>query len=203
VAADVDADVVALVQKQRTLLYVGQLAPFKGVHVIVEATAALRAAGYDIQAVMVGRIPEWPPEFVSYVDRLRAAVGRDDASRAIHFVGERQNILAIMRHSYLLGVPSVGEEGLGNVALEARQVGLPVVAFPAGGLREVVEHQVTGYLCDRADLPSFVGGVRFFLDNPAARAQASAASIASFSRPEFDFTPEQFRDRWWKLFSEV
>jgi glycosyltransferase involved in cell wall biosynthesis len=202
VAADADADVVALVRRQPTLLYVGQLAPFKGVHIVVEATRALRAAGYDLQTVLVGRIPEWPPEFVAYVDRLRDAADNDNAAPAIHLVGERQNVLEIMRQSYVLGVPSLGEEGLGNVALEARQVGLPVVAFPAGGLRELVEHKVTGYLCDTADLASFVAGVRFFLDNPEARAQASATSIASFTDPECDFTAAQFRKRWWKLWTE-
>jgi glycosyltransferase involved in cell wall biosynthesis len=45
-------------------------------------------------------------------------------------------------------VSPVLEESFGIAALEARAYGLPVVAMAAGGVREFVEHGVSGLLCD-------------------------------------------------------
>jgi len=202
-APDTDADVLALVRARRTLLCVGQIAPFKGTHLFVESVLALLALGYDIQAVIVGRIPEWPPEFVSYMKNLRQTIATAGAQGRVHFVGERQNVLAIMRASYLFGAPIVQEETFGNVVLEARSVGLPVVAFACGALPELVEHGVTGILCHNMNVQSLIAGLRFFLDDPHARDRASAASLACLARPDADHTPEEFRRRWWSLLVET
>ena len=121
----------------------------------------------------------------------------------MHFVGERQNVLAIMRASYLFGAPIVQEETFGNVVLEARSVGLPVVAFARGALPELIEHGVTGILCHDMNVQSLIAGLRFFLDDPHARDRASAASVACLARPDADHTPEEFRRRWWSLLVET
>jgi glycosyltransferase involved in cell wall biosynthesis len=202
VSPDTDIEIVELARSRRTLLSVGQLAPFKGTQIFVEAALALLAAGSDIQALIVGCIPDWPPEFVEYVRCMQDKVAAAGAGDHIRFVGERQNVLEIMRASYLLVAPFLPEESFGNVVLEAKSVGLPVVAFPTGGLVELVEHGVTGYLCQDLTLPSLLEGIQFFLDGPAAREKASAASLASLTRPDIDHNPERFRRRWWALFEE-
>ena len=46
-----------------------------------------------------------------------------------------------MNASYVLAAPILQEETFGNVALEARSVGLPVVTFARGGLTELVSHR--------------------------------------------------------------
>jgi phosphatidylinositol alpha-1,6-mannosyltransferase len=200
---DTDMEIVELARSRRTLLSVGQLAPFKGTHIFVEASLVLLAAGSDIQALIVGRIPDWPPVFVEYVHCVQDKVAAAGAGGHIHFVGERQNVLEIMRTSYLLVAPFLPEESFGNVALEAKSVGLPVVAFPTGGLVELVEHGVTGYLCGDWTLPSLLEGIQFFLNDPAAREKANTASLASLTRPDADHSPEEFRRRWWTLFEET
>jgi glycosyltransferase involved in cell wall biosynthesis len=45
----------------------------------------------------------------------------------------------------LLAVPS-RQEGMGRIVLEAFSAGVPVVAFPAGGIPEAVIDGVTGFL---------------------------------------------------------
>jgi glycosyltransferase involved in cell wall biosynthesis len=42
-------------------------------------------------------------------------------------------------------LPSV-EEGIANVVLEAMMVGLPVISTDCGGMREVIEYGVNGFL---------------------------------------------------------
>lgn len=197
-----DADAIALVGARPTILCVGQIAPFKGTHLVVEAALLLLESGYDVQAVIVGPVPGWPPQFVEYVHAMRERVAAAGAAGRVHFVGERENVLAIMRAAYLLAAPILQEETFGNVALEAKSVGLPVVAFATGGLVELVDHGVTGYLCAEPTLDGLVEGLRYFLEDPARRDKAAAASMASLSQPDSDVAPDEFARRWWALFSE-
>jgi glycosyltransferase involved in cell wall biosynthesis len=106
-----------------------------------------------------------------------------------------------MKASYLLAAPILQEETFGNVVLEARSVGLPVVTFAHGGLTELVEHGRTGCLCESADLPALLGGLRFYLACPEERAAASASSLSVSSEPGNDCTSREFERRWWAMFA--
>jgi glycosyltransferase involved in cell wall biosynthesis len=196
-----DADVVRLAACRPTILAVGQIAPFKGTHLLVEAMLQLLAEGFDVQAIVVGALPHWPPEFVEYTAQLREQVAAAGATDRVHFVGVRENVLEIMKASYVLAAPIIQEETFGNVVLEARSVGLPVVTFARGGLTELVAHRRTGYLCESADLPGLLSGLRFFLARPDERAAASVNSLNAASEPDNDCTSGEFERRWWAMFS--
>jgi glycosyltransferase involved in cell wall biosynthesis len=198
-----DEDLVRDVASRPTLLTVGQIAPFKGTHLAVDAALALIAEGHDVQAAIVGAIPAWPPDLVEYVRDLKERVARARAGDRVQFVGARENVPAIMRASYVLSAPILQEETFGNVVLEARTVGLPAVTFARGGLGELVVHRETGYLCPTADLDGLLEGLRYFLSQPAARARASANSLAAAARPDEDCTPAEFERRWWALFERA
>jgi glycosyltransferase involved in cell wall biosynthesis len=195
-----DADVVALAASRRTILTVGQIAPFKGTHLAVDALLRLLQEGYDVQGVIAGRLPTWPADLVEYADDLQARVQRAGAAARVHFVGAREDVPALMRASYLLAAPILQEETFGNVLLEARYAGLPVVTFARGGLTELVAHGETGIVCDTPDLDGLLQGLRAFLDNPVRRADASRRSLAQNDRPDEDCTPDEFARRWWALF---
>ncbi len=203
VRADTDQDVVRLAASRRTLLTAGQIAPFKGTHLAVDLALDLLAHGCDVQAIIAGAIPTWPPDLVDYVNELRARVERAGAAGRVHFVGPRENVTAIMRASYLLVAPILQEETFGNVVLEARSVGLPVVTFDRGALAELVTHRETGYVCPTADLAGLREGVAYFLDRPAERARASDLSIAAADGAGEDCTPAEFERRWWALFAKA
>jgi glycosyltransferase involved in cell wall biosynthesis len=201
VVADAEAEVVSLAASRPTILTVGQIAPFKGTHLVVDAILQLVAEGFDVQAVIVGALPHWPPEYVEYAAGMRDRLAAAGASDRVHFVGIRENVLEIMKASYVLAAPILQEETFGNVVLEARSVGLPVVTFARGGLTELVEHRRTGYLCSSLDLPGLLDGLRFYLTQPRERAAASASSLAASSAPDNDCTSGEFERRWWAMFA--
>ena len=198
-----DADVVRLVRARRTVLSVGQIAPFKGTHVVVEAMVRLLEAGEDVQAVIVGPLPVWPADRVEYVRALEQRVVAAGVQDRIRFVGERLNVLEIMRAAYVLAAPILQEETFGNVALEAKSVGLPVVAFATGGIPELVEHGVTGYLCAAMTVEALLEGLRFFLDDPARRDKAGAAGLAAVAQPDGELGRATFATRWGSLFEDL
>jgi glycosyltransferase involved in cell wall biosynthesis len=198
-----DSDLVRLAASRKTLLTVGQIAPFKGTHLAVDAALRLIADGEDVQALIVGALPEWPPDLKDWARALVARVAAAGAADRVRFAGAREDVPAIMRASYVLSTPILQEETFGNVALEARSIGLPVVAFARGGLVELVAHRETGYLCPTADLEGLLEGLRYFLGDPAARARASAASLAATSAPDNDCTAGEFERRWWAMFDRA
>ena len=200
ISAAIDHDVIALAKSRPTILTVGQIAPFKGTHLAVDAVLQLLADGHDVQAIILGDLPSWPADLVEYTAGLRARVAAAGATDRVHFVGVRENVLEIMKASYVLAAPILQEETFGNVVLEARSVGLPVVTFARGGLTELVDHGRTGYVCETPDLPGLLAGLRYYLADRAARDAASANSLCVTASPDNDCTPPEFERRWWSMF---
>lgn len=189
-----DDPLVARCRARPTILVVGQIAPFKGTDLAVDACRILRGEIADLQLVIVGRWPDWPAELVRWADELRARAGDD-----VVFVGAREDVPELMAAATVLAAPILQDETFGNVVLEARNAGLPAVVFARGGLPELVEHGVTGWICERAELPDLLVGLRRYLDDPAARAHTSTAALAQAARPDDPYRPEVFAARWQEL----
>src|SRR5829696_4780760 len=119
------------------VLFVGRLAPQKGVRALVAAAGLLKDP--RAQVLLVGDGPE---RLALEREAERLGVGG-----RLHFVGflAHDRLPAVMSHADLLVLPSLYEE-LGTVLLEAIQVGLPIVASKTGGIPEVVEDGVNGML---------------------------------------------------------
>jgi glycosyltransferase involved in cell wall biosynthesis len=63
----------------------------------------------------------------------------------VHAVGAQEDVLPLLSVSDVFLLPSA-QESFGLAALEAMACQVPVVASRVGGLPEVIEHGVTGYL---------------------------------------------------------
>ncbi len=199
----VDGDLIRMAKCRPTILTVGQIAPFKGTHLAVDAVLQLLDEGFDVQAMILGDLPTWPPDLVDYTAGLRARVEAAGVADRVLFTGVRENVLELMKASYLLSAPILQEETFGNVVLEARSVGLPVVTFARGGLTELVDHGRTGYIADTPDLAGLVAGLRYYLTDRAARDSASAHSLGVTSSPENDCATGEFERRWWSVFASA
>lgn len=201
ISPDADAEVVALARSRRTLLCIGQIAPFKGVHLAVAASLALLDRGEDVQLVIGGAAPQWPPDYVRYYEAQREEVIARGAQERVHFVGSVSNVAELMEASYLLLAPIPEEESFCLVVLEAKYAGLPVVAFRRGAVPELVEHEKTGYLCRGLDGDSLLEGIDYFLSNPKRRNEAMEASRRAVSGPANDCAPEAFAQAWRSVFT--
>lgn len=71
----------------------------------------------------------------------------------IRFLGKTKNVEKILSNGDLFILPSE-TESFGLAALEAMASGLPVISSNSGGIPEVNEHGVSGYLSDVGDVES-------------------------------------------------
>ena len=119
------------------VLFVGRLAPQKGVRNLVAAAGLLE--DMSAQVLLVEDGPERPA-----LEREAERIGLGDR---LHFLGfvAHDRLPAVLAHADLLVLPSLYEE-LGTVLLEAMQAGLPIVASKTGGIPDVIEDGVNGLL---------------------------------------------------------
>ena len=98
------------------------------------------------------------------------------------FAGERQDLVSLLSCADLFLLPSA-QESFGMAALEAMACEVPVVASRVGGLPEVIDDGVTGFLCEPADLDGMAErGVEVLMDAARHERIAFAGAIAVRTR---------------------
>ena len=93
-------------------------------------------------------------------------------ARYLGQIGDETTMALAYNAADLLVVPS-RQESFCQTAAEALACGIPVAAFDATGLRDVVDHRVNGYLARPYDASDLADGVRWILavDRPLEMAQ--------------------------------
>lgn len=111
------------------VLYVGRLAPEKGIRVLLEAAQSVPG--------LVSIAGDGP---------LKSEVERAAALGIVRYLGhtDPSDTAAAMRQAAAVIVPSVWYEGFPMVVLEAYAAGTPVIASRIGSLAEIVDDGVTG-----------------------------------------------------------
>jgi N-acetyl-alpha-D-glucosaminyl L-malate synthase BshA len=156
---------------EKLVLHASNFRPVKNVPRVLEIFAAARAK-VDARLIMVGDGPERGP-----AERQAAELGIQDD---VLFLGGQEMMEELIAMADVLLLPSE-YESFGLVALEAMSCAVPVVVARRGGLVEVVEHGVTGFLDDPHDVAAMAGHLIRVLDDAAlaARLGAKARQVVS------------------------
>jgi len=128
--------------------------PRKGFDLLLDALVHLHAGREELHLVVFGQLaPRYPP----------------DLGFPIHYTGHLHDDLSLCvlySAADLLVIPS-RQEAFGQTASEAHACGTPVVAFNTGGLRDIVDHQHTGYLAHAYDTEELAAGIRWVIKESA------------------------------------
>ena len=139
------------------LLYVGGIAPNKGVHVVLRALANVRGA---VTIDIAGDVTQHP-DYVAELHQL--------ADDRVHFLGrlDRPQVWQALATADVVVVPSLWHETFCLVAHEARLAGAPVLASRMGALQEAVRDDVDGLLLPPGDSAAWAAAVQRLVDQPA------------------------------------
>lgn len=127
------------VTKPFSILYVGRLIPGKGVDVLIRATALLQQQ-MPVQLVVAGKGPPY------YMRKLRELAQKQKVHVSFRGQINHEHIDQLYRAVDCLVCPSQEHEAFGLVNVEAMASGLPVIASDNGGIREIIESGINGYL---------------------------------------------------------
>ena len=150
------------------LLYVGRIAPIKGLETLLDALGCLRGAGHPARLIVVGG--ETDERRDGHESELRRRASRQGLASAVTFVGAQPQ--EQLRDYYVAADATVLPsyyESFGMVALEAMACGSAVIASRVGGLQTTVRDGVTGLLVSEGDPCALAATTARVLDDSALR----------------------------------
>ena len=148
------------------ILHVSNFRPVKRLSMVLEIFRRVRER-VPARLVLIGDGPDR-----SALEHQVTAAG---LSQAVDFVGEQPDVVPWLSVADLFLLPS-SQESFGMAALEAMACEVPVVASRVGGLAEVIDHGVNGFLCDPDDLDGMVAASESVLRDEALRRQVGEAA---------------------------
>ncbi|NTV29133.1 MAG: glycosyltransferase family 4 protein [Candidatus Omnitrophica bacterium] len=142
------------------LVTVTRLEPIKGNHVLLEALAALEGKVHSTRLFVVG---EGRARQVLEEQAARLGV----AGRVV-FVGFQDRVADYLVAADIFVLPSLNE-GMGRAVLEAMACGRPVVASRVGGIPDLVEDGVQGFLVPPGDAVALARALGRLASEPELR----------------------------------
>ncbi|MDG6996866.1 MAG: glycosyltransferase family 4 protein [Nitrososphaerota archaeon] len=156
--------------------FIGRLVDQKGVDILIKATARLVKRGLEVHLVVLGDGPDRQE-----LEHLASALGISDS---VLFMGFHKDVFNYLRCFDIVAVPS-RYEPFGIAAVEAMACGRPVVASRVGGLKEIIEESVTGFLVPPGEDLALMERLRVLIENDALRehmgAQARLVALQKYS----------------------
>ena len=129
----------------RVVLFIGRLAPVKGIQYLLKATPQVLREAPDTSFVIVGGA-YGDYNFQKELEKLSHKLGVNDKVIFTGFISDDELLKAYSAANVFV-LPTM-REGLSIVTLEAMASGIPVVASNVGGLPFIVKDGVTGFLAE-------------------------------------------------------
>jgi len=161
----------------RVLMHASNFRPVKNIPAVIRVFSEVRKR-LQAKLVMVGDGPE-----KAAAEQLARELRIE---RDVLFLGNQDCMEELLPLADVFLLPS-SSESFGLVALEAMSAEVPVVASNAGGLPEVIDDGVTGYLHDSGHIDGFVASVlRLLTNEPLRRAMGRRARRVARERFNVD-----------------
>lgn len=159
------------VAERKGLLLIARLAPEKGVDVAVRAMAEVAKSMPDAHVSILGDGPER-----QNLEQLAADL---HVQPQVRFLGRIDNaeITKHLRTSQALLVPSVWNENLPTVCIEAMVAGTPIIGSEVGGIPEMVRPGKNGLLFARGDHQALAGQIVSLLQDADIQQRFSDTAV--------------------------
>ena len=150
----------------KIVVHVSNFRPVKRIDAVIDVFDRIRQE-VPARLLLVGDGPELPAAY--RMARERGIAG------LVHGVGAQEEVVPLLSIADLFLLPSA-QESFGLAALEAMACEVPVIASRVGGLPEVIEHGVSGFLYPPDATEDMARGAVALLKDPVRhRAVADAA----------------------------
>ena len=150
---------------------VTRITPEKGIHTLIEATAKLKASP-SVQLLVVGG-PYFPKD-AEYIDSLKVQAKKLGITDRVVFTGFLEDTGAILSLLDVVLLASTIPEACPRTIIEAMAAGVPVIATPLGGSKELVTPE-TGILVPAEDANAFAKAITQLAEDAERRKRMGKA----------------------------
>lgn len=154
------------------LAFAGRFCEQKGILYALEAVAALRADGRDVELLLIGDDTMTDGSYAAEVHAAIRAQRLDDCVHPLGFLNWA-DCIAALRGCDLFVHPSVvdregrGEGGAPTTIIEAQALGMPVVSTYHCDIPNVTRPGESALLVPERDTPALSGALRTLVDDPS------------------------------------
>lgn len=176
----------------RHILFVGQVAAHKGVHLLLDALELLGGSELVLTLDIVGTCNE------EDLERRISKVSRNGSHR-VRYWGYQEDVLPMMQAADVYvhpSPPSLFQESFGRGVVEAMSVSTPPVCFKSGSLAEIVIDNQTGLVCEEETAECLAANISKLLDDERLRNRLAIGARESY---EARFSPTTVKAGWLSL----
>jgi glycosyltransferase involved in cell wall biosynthesis len=180
-------DVDTATPRRSRVSYVGRLAVYKHIDVMLHALATLVPDYPDMEIFIIGRGGE-----LEKLEQLAKELGLGERTRFTGFVSDEERD-AILAETRVCVCPSE-KEGWGLTVIESNTLGTPVVATDADGLRDSVRDGETGFLVENLDAEGFAKRIAQLLEDDELATRMSTAALAWSKTFDWDIAADEMAE---------
>jgi glycosyltransferase involved in cell wall biosynthesis len=155
-------DLLSLLKGKLLVLYTGKLSPGKGTPHLIDAAQSVLTKRQDVVFFLVGK-------------------GQNAGTLAPGIIATgpmpHATVLQLYQLADIVVLPSIVPEGSGRTLLEAMTYGKPVIGTRIGGIPELVEDGLNGYLVERGDVEGLKNALLTLLADKHRRVRMGQASL--------------------------
>lgn len=162
------------------VLMVGSLVPQKGADLLLHALSECSPSD-RLQVRFAGAAHFGDDDYARHLQWEADQICRSNPHISIAFLGHVPEVPRLMADSDVLVAPSRGAEGMGQVIVQARAAGLPVIASDIPGYRDLVDPGVNGLLVPAGDHAALAAALRMVSDRTfLSRLGADSGGLEAF-----------------------
>jgi D-inositol-3-phosphate glycosyltransferase len=173
---------------EKTALFFGQIAPYKGLEYLIAAMAALAKRNGEPRLVVAGKIKRGYAEYWEQIQTEIVSTGiKEQVIERIEFIPDDEVELYFKAADVLI-VPYVHIFQSG-VPFLAYSFGLPVIATDVGSLREDIVEGKTGFICKARDPLDLAKSIESYFSSELYRLlEARRQEIRDFANEKYSWT---------------
>jgi len=175
-----------------SILFVGRLAPEKGLTHLLDAMKHLVEQMISVRLDLVGSGPMHK--------QLSSYIAQNDLGQQVHLHGHKAfgpELFSHYQNADCLILPSMSE-GFPKVINEARAFGLPIITTNCGGISGEIRHGENGWIIESASSQSIADAILELSQNKALEEKLAAGAKADFGENNLEY----WSNKMFKIISE-
>jgi len=146
------------------ILFASRLLWSKGLDDLIKVRESLMEEGMYCRIDVAGIVTDKDNDAIPL-----SKVEKWHAEGKINWLGQSDNVAALIANANLVVLPSVYPEGIPRILLESSASGRACIAYDSGGCACLIKNGVNGYLIAKKDIPSLKECIKSLLVNPSLR----------------------------------